>query len=231
MEKAFLPFPRGQTASGINAKNAAPSCSFVNEKGEPLIDALLGESERGQVLIATAFLDKAMRGCLAAKFTAETTTPKLQNTLLGSEKNGGANAPLGTFGVRIQALRAFGFIGEETYTALEQVRKVRNAFAHKDFKITFTSSEVQPHMHKLREWLSSVEQMARYVDPPTGTIIPAWRRVLELGGEVVNEPVTEKHVLLGATIMLYTLLANVRWAIRKEEYDGAIRLLEDRPVQ
>jgi hypothetical protein len=231
MDKAFLPFPRGQTASGINATNAAPSCSFVNDKGEPLIDALLGESERGQVLIATAFLDKAMRGCLAAKFTEEQTTPRLQNTLLGSEKNGGANAALGTFGVRIQALRAFGFISEETYMALEQVRKVRNAFAHKDFKITFVSSEVQPYMRKMRDWLTSVEQLARYVDPQTGTSIPAWRRDLELGGQVVKEPVSESHIFLGATIMLYTLLANVRWAIRKEEFDGAIRLLADRPVQ
>lgn len=228
MGEGFLPFPRGQTVSGINinkGSSATPSSSFLNKKGEPLINALLGESERGQVLIAAAFLDKALRGCLAAKFAHEGASREFQNRLLGRADEGGDKAILGTFGARIPVCRAFGLIGEETYVALCQVQKIRNAFAHKDFKIAFASQEVKPHAGKLREWLACVELKAVYDDPKTGKRIPSWKLDLELGGEIVSDPASDRHVFLGATIMLYMLLANVRWGIRKEEYDGAIQLV------
>ncbi|MGA2797963.1 MAG: hypothetical protein ABSE63_10310 [Thermoguttaceae bacterium] len=230
MDESFLPFPRGQTASGINAGNPSPSSSFFNKDNEGLIDALRGESERAQVLIAAEFLNKALRGCFCAKFKLEGIDDELINDVLGGEESGGDKNALGAFGHRISVSRALGFIDNESFLALRGVKDIRNAFAHKDFKIALTSDneKVRRGMNKLREWLGKEENKSVYSDPQTGKTTPTWRVYLANEGYIINDPVSERHIFLGATIMLYILLINAKWEIRKEEFSEAI-ILSTRP--
>jgi hypothetical protein len=96
------------------------------------LDLLNKESERGAVLIAAGFLEQQLRDILAA-FMLETPAAKL---LLD-----GANAPIGTFSSRIAACHSLGLISDDEHHDLNQIRQIRNAFAH-DIHTSFETQRV-----------------------------------------------------------------------------------------
>jgi DNA-binding MltR family transcriptional regulator len=198
------------------------SATVLGKHGQPILDALAKESQRGQVLIAAAFLDNALRGCVLAVCKKQGVDAAVALRLLG-DKEGGSRAILADFGAKLPVCRAFGLISQELYEALEAVRKIRNLCAHSDFKITFRHKQVKGHIGVLRGWLRKIEGFAQYAPigkPP----IPAWVRDLNLAGMTVASPPSPRHIFLGATIMIWTVLHNIRWSIRKEEYNGAIQI-------
>ena len=119
---------------GIRACNAAPLAEthphlagFV-----PFLDDLNKESERGAVLIASAYIEDQL-GQIIAAFLLESARSK---HLLA-----GFNAPLGTFSARATAAEALGLISEEEYCDLTFIRKIRNEFAH-SHRATFSNARV-----------------------------------------------------------------------------------------
>ncbi len=216
MKMEFLPFPRGQTARGTKDGGVECSPDFFNANGKALLDALAGESERGQVLICTTFLDKAITRCLKAQFMITGTNREQRANLIGSYRS-----ILGTFGAKIAACRAFGLLEKEPSDALKAIQDIRNAFAHSDFRNTLASPEVADKIASLKKWLSVVENQSCYEFDGLGTI-PLWIGELLLARELVTGVVDSRHLFLGAVTMLYLGLANILWAIRPEEYTGAI---------
>lgn len=199
------------------------SASLVNRRGQFLLDAIIDESQRGQVLIATAFLDDALRGCILAMCKKQDVDGGVALRLLGDRDEGG-RAILADFGAKIPICRAFGVINQPVYEALEAVRKIRNLCAHSDFKVTFRHKEIKGHVGTLRAWIKSVEHKAVYA--PAGKLpIPSWIRDLNLVGKVVQNPPSAQHIFLGATIMLWTILHNIRWAIHTAEYNNQAILI------
>jgi hypothetical protein len=87
----------------------------------PWLDLLNKESERGQVLISTGFLEQQLKDILRAFMLENGGTDTLFE---------GANAPLGTLSSRIAACFALGLITDGEHHDLSLIRKVRNEFAH-----------------------------------------------------------------------------------------------------
>lgn len=193
---------------------AGPSASFFNEEGKLFLDALVQESPRGQVLIAAAFLDNALEGCVLAQCKQKRMSEEATGVLLG-----GHRGILGSLGARIPVCWLLGFIDEGMYKALHAINSIRNDFAHSDFAITFRTQGVREKINVLREWIKVAENGPIY-GPVDG--VPRWKVDLRMAGETVTAPVTAQHVYLGATVILYVTLHHVRWKIRQGEYDGPV---------
>ncbi len=91
------------------------------------------ESDRGMALIATSFIDELIRQTLLAFMIEEKVSTSLVE---------GFNAPLGTLATRSAAAFAFGLITDKEKREADQLRKVRNRFAH-HVHVSFDDEEVQ----------------------------------------------------------------------------------------
>jgi hypothetical protein len=197
-----------------NLSAVGPSASFVNEEGKLLLDAIIHESDRAAVLITAAFLDNVLEGCLLAQCKQRKINVDVTNLLLGEPKG-----IVGHFGARIPVCWLLGFIDEGIYNALHAIGKIRNAFAHSDFAVTFQEKKVREHIESLRKWIKATE-----VGPIYGVVdgLPQWRVDLNLAGEIIEDPPSPRHVYLAAVTILYVTLHHVRWQIRRGEYSGAV---------
>jgi hypothetical protein len=98
----------------------------------PWLDLLNKESERGQVLISSGFLEQQLKEILQAFMIENSGTDTLFE---------GANAPLGTFSSRIAACFALGLITDGEHHDLSLIRKIRNDFAH-NVHVSFATPSV-----------------------------------------------------------------------------------------
>ena len=106
----------------------------------PFLELLRQESDRGCVLISTGFLEQQLRDILFGF---------MQEVKEASNLLDGANAPLGTFSARITACYTLALIAENEHHDLNQLRRIRNAFAH-DIHTTFETPSVRDRCATLR---------------------------------------------------------------------------------
>lgn len=219
MRMDFLPFPRGASAKGDTDGNVLGSASFFSTKGQPLLNVLAGETDSAQVLISTAFLDRALKRCLKTLFKVSGTNGDQRQLLIGSH-----GSILGSFGAKIVVSRGFGLLEKGPADTLEAIKELRNAFAHNDFAIRLDSDDekVRKNMVIVQEWLATVEYCAYAVDKQNNRI-PVWFvELLNIGEVKAAESVTARHQFLGAVLMLYVGLTNIQWAIDPATYNGAV---------
>ncbi len=98
----------------------------------PWLDLLNSESERGQVLISTGFLEEQLEEILRAHLLKNAGTKALFDS---------GNAPLGSFSSRIAACFALGLISADEHRDLTHIRHIRNEFAHK-IQTTFATPAI-----------------------------------------------------------------------------------------
>ena len=79
------------------------------------------ESDRGGVLIATSMLDNLLEKIISSYLVDTPESSKLLE---------GFNAPIGTLSSRVLCAYALGLLSEKEYRECEQLRKIRNDFAH-----------------------------------------------------------------------------------------------------
>lgn len=103
----------------------------------PLLDEL---DDRGLVLSLAAFAEEALGSLLKAFMLPVPTTEALID---------GFNAPLGNFSSRIKAAYSFGLVSKKQFDDLEQLRKIRNAFAHTWQPISLTDEKVSGHIKSM----------------------------------------------------------------------------------
>jgi mannitol operon repressor len=90
------------------------------------------ESDRGTVLISTGFLEELLKQTLLAYFIDDKSLVALVE---------GGNAPLGTFNARTSTCYALGLINEREHHDLNQLRRIRNDFAH-SMHVSFETQSV-----------------------------------------------------------------------------------------
>ena len=86
------------------------------------------ETDRAAAILAAAYVDDLLCKLLLASFVdnSETSTSLVKN-----------EHPLGTFSSRISTSYAFGLITEDEHYDLDQLRVIRNRFAHKLIGLSF----------------------------------------------------------------------------------------------
>ncbi|WP_050475973.1 MltR family transcriptional regulator [Herbaspirillum rhizosphaerae] len=98
-----------------------------------MVPAFNKESDRGAAILAGSFLEHYL-GLFLRSHTVEKAV---------ADKLFGSMGPLATFSQRIAIAYAFGFIDKEAFANLEQIRKIRNHFAHNPINATFDDDEVK----------------------------------------------------------------------------------------
>jgi hypothetical protein len=87
------------------------------------------DGPRGCVLIASSFIEDVLKGAIEHRFGHLTNSEK-KDLFEGT-------APLATFSAKIKIAYAMGIIGKLTRHDLEQIRALRNGFAHSTRRLTF----------------------------------------------------------------------------------------------
>ena len=96
-------------------------------------EVVLNESDRGAVLVASAFIEEALEHLLRQVLTVKSCNtsndkfPMHLNRLLEP----GPSAPLGSFSARITTAFVLGTIDVDYLKALEALRNLRNSYAHR----------------------------------------------------------------------------------------------------
>jgi DNA-binding MltR family transcriptional regulator len=99
---------------------------------------LIEESDRGCVLLTTAFLDELLEQLHRTHIKSKASPPdKLIKGLFT------AYAPLSTLSAKIKLARAYGLISHEDYLDLELLRDMRNDAAHTLADFAFDLPEIQ----------------------------------------------------------------------------------------
>jgi len=102
---------------------------------------ILGQlDERGLVLALAAFAEEALGDLIEAFLISGDPAKQLLE---------GFNAPLGTFSARIKMSYSLGLVTKRQYEDLDQLRKIRNEFAHKWEPISFDDQKIAAHIRAL----------------------------------------------------------------------------------
>lgn len=106
--------------------------------------SLRGESARGCVLVAAAFLDESLEALLRTKMLREEIERKACVEPLFETMG-----PLSSYSAKTQLARALDLINDWEYADLHTIRKLRNRFAHTYDEATFDDPAVIELCRKL----------------------------------------------------------------------------------
>jgi len=131
----------------------------VSEDDITLMRTLLQESDRGCVLVGAAYLDNELEIMLRTNFLNNEQVIKKNINLLFK----GGNALLGSFWAKTNIALALGLINNDVYNALDKIRDLRNAFAHKAEPVFLTDDRVAPIHSKLEVYMQKITKAFREV--------------------------------------------------------------------
>lgn len=94
----------------------------ADDGARKVVGRLLKETDAGCALIAASHLSVVLRRLIETALVHASRT--------GNQRLFQADGPLGTFSARIRMAGAMGLLAEDELADLDQVRKIRNAFAH-----------------------------------------------------------------------------------------------------
>ena len=101
------------------------------------------ESDRALVILAASYLENLLWELIGTIMQVE---EKDVNKLLFEE----SNAPLSTFSSRINMAYCLGLIDKDQKSDLDQIRHIRNEFAHKFFDISFQTRSIADRCRTLK---------------------------------------------------------------------------------
>jgi DNA-binding MltR family transcriptional regulator len=131
----------------------------IDEESRVFIHTLMDESDRGCVLAGAAYLDDEVELLLRDAFLKpDEAIKKCIDPLLK-----GGNAPLGSFWAKIKVACAMGLISPTLHDALDKVRELRNAFAHKAGPVSLSDERVAPILNRLEEHVQKVVKVFKLV--------------------------------------------------------------------
>jgi DNA-binding MltR family transcriptional regulator len=105
------------------------------------LNQILGQlDERGLVLALAAFAEEALGDLIEAYLIPGDPAKQLLE---------GFNAPLGTFSARIKMAYSLGLITKHQHADLDQLRRIRNEFAHNWEPTSFNDQKIAAHIGAL----------------------------------------------------------------------------------
>lgn len=124
--------------------------STDQESLEKFLDEIRVESDRGLALIGAAFIDEKLAATLQAFFCKD-----------ADDFLHGKNAPLGNFSARIEACYLLGLIDDIEWNDCNQIRKIRNEFAHKVLTASFKERKISDLCKNLRAEMPEPEMLGK----------------------------------------------------------------------
>jgi DNA-binding MltR family transcriptional regulator len=127
----------------------------------PYLEELNKESPRGKVLVSTGYLEQMLEEILRAFMLGVKTVDDLFE---------GGNAPLGTFSSRAKMCHALGLISDDEFHDIDQIRRIRNHFAHK-MSASFREPTIKDRCNLLRHSAGHYAELK--MDNPEGQFASA----------------------------------------------------------
>ena len=122
---------------------------------QPASFDIVEESDRGCVLVGAAILENRLEELFRQIFEKRKVPKKLQASLFDS------NGPLSTFSAKIKLAYSFGLIGAPLYEDLDNIRRIRNEFAHTPNEVDFIGSSVSEKieaMHCVQQFKDTIKR-------------------------------------------------------------------------
>ncbi|WP_209369641.1 hypothetical protein [Priestia megaterium] len=94
-------------------------------------EELENQSDRAIAVICASILDYQL-GKILSSFVIEENEKKIRKELFE-----GSDSPFSSFGAKIKACYFFGLISQDEYDNIENIRKIRNVFAHQLTNVSF----------------------------------------------------------------------------------------------
>ena len=130
------------------------------------LDDLNKETERGVALIATAFIDDLLAQTLSAFLIPNESRKVLLK---------GFNAPFGSFSTRIAGCHALGLLSDQEFKECDNLRKVRNKFAH-TVKMSFNNESVSAICANLTMCVPEAGARGKFTTSAVGLILALTNR-------------------------------------------------------
>ena len=111
-----------------------------------LFRKLKSEGETAQVLVLSSLLEDKLSDLIQRQL------PNLQ-TKSDREEVFSGTGPLSTFSNRLKMCYFLGWLSQPTYSRLNSFRRIRNAFAHGAYRVSFEDAEVSKHFPPLFDGL------------------------------------------------------------------------------
>jgi DNA-binding MltR family transcriptional regulator len=126
------------------AKKTTPTIPGLDEDSARFLEDLQKETDRGAALVGAAFLDDVLEASLRAFFVDD---KKVADQLLGS-----GDRPVSTFSARTHLAYCLGLLAPKVYADLNQIREIRNWFAHRHHPGSFDDPPVRDWCVALNFW-------------------------------------------------------------------------------
>ena len=127
------------TMKSLNGK--MPGIEDLMKENIDIRFSLNNETDRGCALLAVSFLEKSIEKCLSNKLIGSKNHKKLLFDF---------NGPLGNFSNKLSLSYSIGIITKMEYEQLQQIRKIRNLFAHSFKPITFETKEINDKVQQFK---------------------------------------------------------------------------------
>jgi len=150
----------------VTKRKLPQSKGEVDALKDTFLEGLRGESDRGCVLVAVAFLDESLEVLLRAKMLTKPEDSKRVDSLFA------VLAPLHPFWAKVQLTRALGFLEEWEYKDLERIRVLRNKVAHTYEDASFADPKVIELANQLeaaQRYLKKAESRRTALKTATGS--------------------------------------------------------------
>jgi DNA-binding MltR family transcriptional regulator len=134
---------------------------YSPQEHERIVGELRKQTDRGAAMIGSAYVEDALQKILLASFhdKSPTVVPILFE---------GPNGPLSSFSAKIRIAYAFGLIGEHTQGDLDQIRDIRNRFAHEFLsELRFATDQSIGDKCRSLWWPQNVYSWAKESKAPT----------------------------------------------------------------
>jgi DNA-binding MltR family transcriptional regulator len=128
MVQAMLDATRNQLLESISSQ------PFDTSDFAPFFHGLEVETERGLAIVSFSYIDEKLKQLMRLEMNKEVTG--------GLDSLFESFGPLSTASARIKIAAAMFWLSRETYSSLELLRKIRNAFAHRPFITGFDDKHV-----------------------------------------------------------------------------------------
>ncbi len=122
-----------------------PSIMKMRREAELLQGAFSKESDRGVVLVASAFFDTTLERLLRARFSSRIgKATRLVEPLFGGL------GPLSTFSAKIRLSYAIDLLQDWMAADLDLIRRIRNEFSHSFESASFASAAITQQVDQLQ---------------------------------------------------------------------------------
>lgn len=126
-----------------------------------IVSRLTRESQTGQVLVLSSFLEKQVEALMIFQMGDVETSAKRDEVF-------GSNGPLSSFGSRVTLCHQLGWLSSQALESLRCFKKIRNKFAHQAYRATYADNDVAawfaPLEQKFGAWYLNVRASSEKLD-------------------------------------------------------------------